>query len=178
MKKERKDLVLIFILFLSLCVFSVSFLLMSIKNENTSDKLSIYSLIAGIIFWTSMLILIVVQIILSLRMKKWMKKYKIKQFRDASKIGIISFFKNTYAIVADVLMVISLTVLVVLIVVTQGTGYICFIAIAIFVFSFSMHCVLNGKVFYYVINKDELLQIVKERANSSLLERADKNGKG
>lgn len=178
MKKERTDSILILVSVLSLCFFSFSFLLMSIENENTSEKLSICSLIAGIIFWISMLILIVVQIVLSLRMRKWMKKYKIKQFRDASKIGAISFFKNTYAIVADVLMVISLTALVVLIVVTQGTGYICFIAITIFVFSFSMHCVLNGKVFYYVTNKDELLQIVEERANSSLLERTDKNGKG
>ena len=102
MKKERTDSILILVSVLSLCFFSFSFLLMSIENENTSEKLSICSLIAGIIFWISMLILIVVQIVLSLRMKKWMKKHKIKQFRDASKIGIISFFKNAYAIVADV----------------------------------------------------------------------------
>ncbi|MBQ2943199.1 MAG: hypothetical protein IJD93_00670 [Ruminococcus sp.] len=158
-------------------LLSVSFLLMPIGNETSAEGISIYSFIAGLVFWISLIMGIVTQCILAYRRKTWYVMNRARKVRSTQRIGLFSFFENTYAAVADVVAIISLIGLIIALFATQGIGYICYVLFSLFVFSFSMHCILNGKIYYHVVYQNKLLQTIeKERANSSKEERKERNG--
>ena len=146
-------------------MLSVSFLLMPLGGDAPTEEISSYAIVSGIIFWLSILMGSATQYVLAYRRRSWYKINRLRKVRTAQKIGLISFFKNTYAVVADAIAILSLLGLVIAMIVTQGTGYICYVFVSLFVFSFSMHCILNGKIFYYIVNQDKTLQTVeKERS--------------
>lgn len=150
-------------------MFSVSFLLMPLGSETPTESISAYTMVAGLMFWISIIMGIVTQCVLAYRRRDWYAIHRIRKARSTQKIGLLSFFKNFYAIIADVVATISLIGLVISMIVTQGTGYVCYVFVSLFVFSFSMHCILNGKVFYHITNQNKMLQAIeKERANSSM----------
>lgn len=168
MSRKQTDGILMGISIFSFLMLAISFLLMPLGGKNDADRMSICSFVAGIMFWTSLAIAILTQCVLGKRQKKWCKIHKIKKIRSSNKVGLLLFFKNTYASVADILFVVCFIGFIISMLITKGTGYICYVFIALFVFSFSMHCVLNGKIYYYVINQNKLLRDVeKERANLS-----------
>lgn len=149
-------------------MFAVSFLLMPLGSETPTENISAYTMVAGLVFWISIIMGIVTQCVLAHRRRSWYVIHRIRKVRATQKVGLISFFKNSYAIVADVVTILSLIGLVIAMIATQGTGYVCYVLVSLFVFSFSMHCILNGKVFYHIINQNKMLQAIeKERANSS-----------
>lgn len=149
-------------------MFAVSFLLMPLGSETPIESISAYTMVAGLMFWISIIMGIVTQCVLAHRRRSWYVIHRIRKARATQKIGLISFFKNSYATVADAVTILSLIGLVIAMIATQGTGYICYVLVSLFVFSFSMHCILNGKVFYHIINQNKMLQAIeKERANSS-----------
>lgn len=149
-------------------MFAVSFLLMPLGSETPTENISAYTMVAGLMFWISIIMGIVTQCVLAHRRRSWYVIHRIRKVRATQKVGLISFFKNSYAVVADVVTILSLIGLVIAMIATQGTGYICYVLVSLFVFSFSMHCILNGKVFYHIINQNKMLQAIeKERANSS-----------
>ncbi len=167
MSRKKKDTMLLGISVLSFFVLAISFLLMPLDGENVTENASTYMLISGIMFWASIIIGIITQCLLARRRKTWYETNNVKKVKGTQKIGVVSFFKNSYATIADAVAVISLVGLVVALIATQGIGYICYILVSLFVFSFSMHCILNGKVYYYIFNQDKLLKSMeKERANS------------
>ena len=158
-------------------MLAVSFLLMPLESETPTESLSIYTLVAGLMFWISIMMGIVTQCVLAHRRKSWHTIHRIKKARLSQRVGIISFFQNTYAAVADVFTILSILGLIIAMIVTQGMGYVCYILVCLFVFSFSMHCILNGKIFYYIINQDKILKTIeKERINSVKKERKERNG--
>lgn len=153
-------------------MFAVSFLLMPLGDEVYDEGLSSYSFIAGLMFWISIIMAIITQCVLSWRRKSWYVIHRIRRAKNIQRIGVISFFKNGYATIADVIATLSLLGFVVAMIATQGAGYICYVLVSLFVFSFSMHCILNGKVYYHIVNQNKKLQnIEKERAKLSKLER-------
>lgn len=177
MNRKKVDSIWLGISVFCFLLLAISFLLMPFGTTATADKISAVTLISGIVFWASIVLGIVAQCVLSSRRKAWYSKNRIKKSRVKQKIGLISFFKNTYAAIADIGLALSLTGLIAVLIVTQGTGYVCYVFISLFVFSFSMHCILNGKNYYYVINQDKMLQAIeKERANLSTQERKECNG--
>ncbi len=109
-------------------------------------------------FWTFMLLGIIIQIILSCFVKRWGKSNEraIKEKNQNLRIGLISFFKNVYGIISDVLFVIALTTLIISYYVSSGFSWVCYISLFLTVFSFCVHCVCNGKNFYYIINQNEI----------------------
>ena len=149
-------------------MLSVSFLLMPFGSDTPVEGISPYTLVAGLMFWISVIMGIATQCVLAYRRRDWYAIHRIRKARSSQKIGLLSFFKNFYAIIADVVATISLIGLVISMIETQGTGYVCYVFVSLFVFSFSMHCILNGKVFYHITNQNKMLQAIeKERANSS-----------
>lgn len=149
-------------------MLAVSFLLMPLGSETHTENISAYTMVAGLMFWISIIMGIVTQCVLAHRRRSWYVIHRVRKVRATQRVGLLSFFKNFYATVADAVTIFSLIGLVIAMIATQGTGYICYVLVSLFVFSFSMHCILNGKVFYHVINQNKLLQAIeKERANSS-----------
>lgn len=158
MSGKRMDMVWLSLSVLSLLAFAVSFLLMPLGEEALNGQISNYAFIAGLMFWISMAVLLVTQCVLAFRRRAWCKTHRNKRASVTQRIGLISFFKNKFAMVADVVMLLSLIGLVVVLILTQGIGYVCYVFVSLFVFSFGMHCILNGKVFYCVKNRDKATQ--------------------
>lgn len=168
MNRKKTDVIWLALSIFFFTALAVSFLLMPLGGDRLTDSISGYALAAGVMFWISVIMGIVTQCVLSYRRKAWYGIHHIRKGRTSHKIGVISFFKNVPAIVADIVAALSLIGLVIVMVVTNGTGYICYISVSLFVLSFSMHCIFNGKIYHYVVNQNKILQAVeKERANSS-----------
>jgi len=157
-------------------MLAVSFLLMPFEGKTPTNDLSIYTIVSGLMFWTSIVMGTVTQCVLAHRRKVWHKNHRVKCDKTIRKVGLLSFFSNTAAAVADVTAIAGLLGLIISMIVTEGSGYICYAFIAVFVFSFSMHCILNGRIFYYVVHQDQMLYVIeKERANSGKKERKEQN---
>ena len=168
MSRKQVDTIWLGLSIFFFLMLSISFLLMSLGSETPTESISAYTMVAGLMFWISIIMGIVTQCVLAHRRRSWYVIYRIRKVRATQKIGFVSFFKNSYATVADAVTILSLIGLVIAMIATQGTGYICYVLVSLFVFSFSMHCILNGKVFYHIINQNKMLQAIeKKRANSS-----------
>ncbi len=160
MKKKRN----LFFLLLSVVGFllvSVSFLLMPLNSDSSEPNVFV-----GVLFWCSLLIGIVSQVILTLRVKR------TEHNNSGRRLGLLMFFQNPYAIISDIVLIISIIGFTVTMIVTNGLHYSCYIFLAMTVFFFSMHCIFNGKNYYYtqdeksvqgVSNSVMLVEIKKER---------------
>ncbi len=153
---KKNGLILLFVSIGSFFLMSASFLLMPIDLE--AKGLQNYSSAIGIMFWVFLLLGIVTQFILGRMRKNWFIRNRIRRFQFRSKVGLISFAQNLPACIADGIFVISLIGLIISVVATNGIGYACYIFMALLVFSFCMHCILNGKVYYFLTNQDKILK--------------------
>jgi hypothetical protein len=127
----------------------VSFLVMPIEGNAATQKYM--TILPGIAFWGSLVGGITSYICFASGVNKRINS-KVK---SKCTIGLISFFKNKYAIVADVTMMVSLAATVAALLLTDGTAYMCYLSVALFVWSFSMHCVCNAGAFNrWLQNKD------------------------
>lgn len=141
-------------------LFSVSFLIMPIKNDGIVQPRWVV-LLSGLMFWIPLLLGIASQILLS----KLRKDYLIKDGKinnRTNRIGLLTFFSNTYALIADSLFVLSILILIVLIIFYKQVSYIHFVFIFLTVLMFSFHCIFNGKNYRFVtktynryINKEQ-----------------------
>ena len=123
-------------------LMSVDFLIMPIAN-NIEKDMRWFEILTGILFWLPLIIGVILQVVLSLNYKKNISK----DMTDNKRFGAISFFKNKIAAVFDVISIISLITFIAMLIFTNATSYFCYILISLFVFSFCMHCILNGKIF-------------------------------
>lgn len=145
--KMKKQKYMFWISTLGFFVMSLSFLFMNqdILYLGVPPRI----IIAGIAFWGMLIIAVVGQLMLCVSMRESIKSDFSTQKR---KIGLICFFSNRYAAVADLLMIVSAIILIVSFIFTDASNYFNYIILSVFVFSFSMHCVLNGRKFYYMIH--------------------------
>lgn len=136
--KKKIDFIWILISIVGFGLMSASILFMS------TDR---WEYFPGILFWTCLLVGITSQIILAVR----------KKTRPAKKgcIGLICFFRNVPAIIADIIFVVSLIAFVISSKMTHGVGYICYVMLAVCIYTFCLHCIFNGKIFRYVIKKEK-----------------------
>ena len=174
MSKKQVDFIWLGLSILFFFMLAISFLLMPFGNVTPDETISAYTLSAGLMFWLSIAMGVVTQCVLAYRRRTWYASHRSKKIRIQQKIGFVTFFSNIYATIADIVSILSLLGFVISMFATQGTGYICYVFISLLVFSFSMHCILNGKGFYHIINQDKLLQTIeKERDNSLRKERKE-----
>lgn len=177
MNRKQVDSIWMGVSVFSFLSLSISFLLMPLGSETSNGSLSVYTLVAGIMFWVSLFLGIVTQCVLSHRRKMWYVIHRVRRLRTGQKTGLVSFFENPFAAVADIALIITLIGLIITVVLAQGGEYLYYILISVLVFSFSMHCILNGKTFYHVTNQNKMLHAIKnERADLSKEERKEKNG--
>lgn len=148
---KHKSEVFLFVVFVINSVFvSLSFLLVPIESDKFIGEISLMSFIAGIIFWVSLITVLVSLIILSVKRRSFYKKYSLKLDEKYKRIGLLCCFKNKYAAVADILLIVSFVLLITALTVTGGKYYDSYLSIAFFVFSLFMHGIFNGKLFFYI----------------------------
>ena len=145
MSSVKKEIVILTISIISYFLLAASFLFMPLENKQLQ-------IMAGVMFWVFLILGIVSQVLLAIWFRQACSKNKEWRIQK-QRIGIFTIGKNKFSVVADIVLLISAVTFVVLMIFTRGTGYISYIVLAILVFSFSMHCVLNGKVYYYICER-------------------------
>ena len=145
MSSVKKEIVILTISIISYFLLAASFLFMPLENEQLQ-------IMAGVMFWVFLILGIVSQVLVAIWFRQACSKNKEWRIQK-QRIGIFTIGKNKFSVVADIILLISAVTFVVLMIFTRGTGYISYIVLTILVFSFSMHCVLNGKVYYYICER-------------------------
>ena len=142
--RQRRRWLALFVIFniiLSVSILSLPFVL-------TSDEAVIpYRFLVGALFWIGLIGLIVTAIWINTKRKR-SNGFKIAN-NGRRKIGLIHFFQNNYATVVDVLMFISLLA-VILLEWAAHKQSLAISTIGVFIFSFNMHCMLNGICYEYI----------------------------
>ncbi len=114
-----------------------------IKSGGQTNR--IIAIISGVLFWIGLIIAIVFGLL----------QNKTTTNKDINnKIGLISFFSNKPAFVFDVILIVSFIAFVICLIINRMSN-IATIIFSIFIFSFEMHCVFNGKNYKYIISKLE-----------------------
>lgn len=143
-RQQRKRMLYLYAAFLAVLSVSVFLMPFGIKM---ADKSMVLTYILGIMFWIGLLgtIAMAVHITLSRRRSKGFKQI----YPNHKRLGLIHFFQNTEAFICDVLMFISLVGFIITRI-WVGTTIWPFIFLSILIFSFGMHCMLNGSNYIYI----------------------------
>ena len=160
MKQRQIDRILLGISVGGFLIMSVSFLVMPIES---------ITILPGLLFWLGLVLGIGLQIVLEVRRRAFFKSYAIRREKmQKPKNGLLSFGSNSVAIIADRSMIISFVAMILAFVFTKGYGYVCYVFIATTVFSFCMHCVLNGRIYFHAKNQLKVRQVLEQKkANST-----------
>ncbi len=136
---------------LSLAVVNSIFILSTIAvNLDTSEFETnlIYIIASG--FWLSLILEIILVVLTTFKRKELEEKgYKAKSLRDAQ-AGIVSFFKNFEASIADVILFICAISTVVIVRSQTNTQAIIIVDFSLLFLTFNLHCILNGKNYRYI----------------------------
>ncbi|MBQ5657524.1 MAG: hypothetical protein IIV14_08870 [Bacteroidaceae bacterium] len=151
MKKIQTDGLLLLTSIGAFAMMSVSFLLMPIEGLRV---------IPGLLFWLGLTGGIALQIVLGERCGVFGKSRKNKR---KSRIGLLTFGSNTAAKIVDIALLASTLTMTLTFVITKGYGYVCFVFGATTVFTFCMHCVLNGRIYLCVKDKMGVLRVTKSK---------------
>ncbi len=155
MKRAQAESILLAISIFEFTLMSVSFVLMPF------DSLKV---LPGVLFWSGLLIGCGLQVTLEVRRRALFASYGVhyKQMQKPRN-GLLSFKSNTPAMFADFILLISLPVSVLTFILTKGAGYICYIFLAINIYSFCLHCILNGRIYFYSKNQLKIRRMLEER---------------
>ena len=161
MKQNKTDRLLLGVSIGSFAILSGSFLLMPVEGMGP---------VAGLLFWGGLILGTVLQFVLEACRKALFARYNVKPATmQKARSGLLSFRSNTPASVADIIMVGAVVATVAAFLLTKATGYICYVCLSVLIFSFCMHCILNGRIYVYVKNRDKVQQMLEQKkANSKV----------
>lgn len=157
MGRRKQDIVLLCTSVGAFLLSSLSFLVMPVPVPGIPPRTQ--SVLMGSVFWGFLIVGAVLQVILSRRRTAWIRENHLQRNRNFwnAKVGVAAFAKNRFGCIADVLTGLSLIGLILAVVLTKNVGYVCYIALTALEFTFCLHCILNGKIFFYVQNQDKIL---------------------
>lgn len=115
--------------------------------DNQENTANIMGTIAGILFWAG---LIAGGILYALALKKIPKQIRVIQ---GIRPGILHFFSNMQATVADIIMIISIVLTIYFAMNDKSNQAIAAVVLFIMLLSIYAHCLLNGKVFRYILSQ-------------------------
>lgn len=134
---------------------SFSFVLMP------ADALNI---LPGILFWVGLFVGAGLQIVLEIRRRSFFTGYGVHyKHMQKPKNGLFSFRSNTMAAFADYTLLICIPVSVLTCIFKKGAGYICYILIAVTLYAFCLHCILNGRIYFHSQNQPKIRRVLEER---------------
>lgn len=113
----------------------------------TADKSMLLTYMSGALFWIGLIGTIVMAVLVTIS-KRRCKEFE-ESYQGSKKLGLICFFKNTEAFVFDIIMFVSFVGFVIT-AIWVGTTVWPFVFLPVFIFSFGMHCMLNGSNYIYI----------------------------
>ncbi len=155
MKESRTDRVFLGVSLGGFLLLSVSFLLMPLESM---------TIIPGLLFWGGLVVGIAFQIVLEVRRRAFFAAYNVRREKmQKPRNGFLTFGSNQAAIIADFTLAVSGVAAILTYILTKGSGYICFFLIAIVLLSFFLHCILNGRNYFYINHKTKIRQVLEQR---------------
>ena len=136
----------IYVILICLILSSSIALLVPFVNFNEDGTGKIIGYVAGVIFWIG---LIAGLLVYGLVTNKCKKRHAFDKM-DKKRIGLISFFSNFEAKIADIIFVLALVINIVLFFINGSNMWIDAIAAFILLVSFHCHYVFNGKTYQYI----------------------------
>ena len=160
MKAKKTDKILLGTSVTGFVLTSFSFLLVYAEG---------LQFLPGILFWGGLLLGTVCQLILAMRRRRFFAFYGVPLKKmQKPHCGLLTFGSNRGAVIADYSLLASIVALVVACILTKGTGYFCCIFLTTTVLSLSLHCILNGRIYFHVKNQAKLRQMLeRKKANST-----------
>lgn len=76
-----------------------------------------------------------------------------KQLDVKGRIGVITFFRNRYASIVDLMLILAVVLIVVLALLNTGTVWIFSLLFGIVFLLVNLHCILNGRVYHTLLSK-------------------------
>ncbi len=135
-----------------LLVTSLTILLIPLTDVFSGNTQKVCSYIVGAVFWLS---LILGQIIFwianreRISIEHNLQKKEIKRL-SANYPGVLCFFQNREAAVADVTVIISFLLVIAELIFKIKSEWIILSSVSTLIFSFGMHCILNGINYKYI----------------------------
>ncbi len=155
MAGNRREKALLWASVMSFLLMSATFLLMPLEEE------TVYT---GILFWVTFLIGIGTQIALDVLRKKFFKKNRVNYRKNQKKFcGAFTFFSNLPAKIADIALPLSAVGLGLSLWLTRSMGYVCYVFLSLTVFALTMHCVFNGRNYFFALNKPKIYTIIVQK---------------
>lgn len=142
--RKKKHMLQIYAVFLFIWSFSV--LLMPIASA-VKDTTRILLVVSGMLFWFGAISTVGIAFYIN-QCRKRSSKLK-KETVEKERIGVLQFFRNKHAKMADIVMFVS-GIGFILVRFLKDGSFITFAFLAVFVFSFGMHCMLNGINYKYL----------------------------
>lgn len=139
-------------------LMSVSILFMPSAVEQEVQK-GLYLMLIGSTFWISLIIGYVFVILANIKRKKFIMDEYDGNLSMNCHIGIITFFDNLPSSVADVTMIFSFILFIIIDFTSIRYSFVAYVLLAVLVFSLNMHCMLNGRIY----------KIMKFRGNQTLM---------
>lgn len=142
--RRRKRMLGMYIVFL--LILTLGIVLMPI-GSTVKEKTMVIMYVSGVFFWIG----IAGTIYMALKINSCRKNsYRFnEQAGNEKQFGLIHFFQNREAKIIDVVMFVSIIGFIITKICTSEL-IISFILLALFVFSFGMHCMLNGINYRYL----------------------------
>ena len=151
MKRARNIMLLIASLISFTIVATCLFAMFFIEIDSNSGP-PLFSLICGIIFWVFTITGIILQIFISVDIRRWCERRRIHRTRfRKTRIGLFSVFSNVPAGISDIVLLVSLIAFIAFMVI-DPTSMIAYLTLSVLFLSFSAHCIFNGKNYYYIAN--------------------------
>lgn len=150
-RKNVKEIV--FYIRMTLVIMSIQFLMLFIipvVNIHGTNFERIFAYIVATIFWSCMIIIIVLTFKTSGKRRVLEKNMEHKRLKRKYRTGVISFFKNQEAMIADLILFVSCVFSIGLIALEINIDWLVYIMISLFFFAFNLHCLLNGKNYRYL----------------------------
>lgn len=145
---------------LEFTLMSASFLAMPLEEETR------YS---GIAFWVMLVLGIGAQIALDQCRRRFFRDMRIHYKKMQKKhCGAFSFFSNTPAKIVDVALPLAAAGLGISLWLTRKTGYVCYVFLGLTVLLGCLHCIFNGRNYFFTLNKMKIFTILEQKRKTKL----------
>ena len=132
------------IVFQFLMSLSFLFMPMAVQMGQQNRKMTV---LIGLVFWLSAIVGYVM-VAMANSERKWFIKRKVDgNVKMNCRSGITEFFTNVPATVADVAMIMSFLMFVIIGFTKWRYEYISYVLLFLLVFSLHMHCMFNGRIY-------------------------------
>lgn len=123
------------------------------------------SFLPGMMFWLGLITGVTGQILLERCRKSFFAAYKvsIKKYQKV-RCGMLSLFSNPAAKAADIALGFCVFLAILLWLFPMKKLDLRYILLALTVFSFCMHCVLNGRNYLFAHNKNRVRQVLEQQS--------------